>query len=224
MTSPVDICNLGLSNIGQDALVTSIDPPDGTVEADHCARFYPIARNKVLEMHTWRFATFRASLAPLVLPTEVEGQWAFAYAMPNLTIRPILVLPPRTIDEGKDAVRFEVESLIDGTEVIYTNMRNAVLKHIKEVTDTTKFTPMFITCTGWLLGSYLAGPITKSTARRQDAYNNFLAEYMFATAGDAKARRSDLLRDHVAAWHKGRGFRQGIDSLDSGSFVERFGT
>ncbi len=224
MANEVDICNLSLSNIGQDALVTAINPPDGSIEAEHCERFYPIARDKVLEMHMWRFATFRQTLAKITLPVTLEGQWRFAYAMPSLVISPKLLLPPRVINDT-DAVPFEVEADTDGSEIILTNMDNAVLKFIKKVTDTTKFTPMFITTLSWLLGSYLAGPITKRPERRADAFANFLVEYQFATSGDAKARRKDLLRKHIAGFHRARGFAD-INQEDIGgtSFVDRFGT
>lgn len=224
MANEVDICNLALSNIGQDALVTAIDPPDGSVEADHCERFYPVARDKLLEMHGWRFATFRAVLAEVTLPCTLEGQWRFAYAMPSLVIAPQLILPPRVTEEEKQAVPFEVESDLDGSQIILTNMDEAVLKYTKKVLDTTKFTPMFITALSWLLGSYLAGPITKRPERRKDAHDNFLTEYTLATAGDAKARRRDLLRRHVAGFHTARGFRS-LDGDDIGgrSFVETFG-
>jgi hypothetical protein len=44
MASAVDIANTALSHIGADAVVTSLSPLDGSVEAGHCARFLPSAR------------------------------------------------------------------------------------------------------------------------------------------------------------------------------------
>lgn len=227
MSSVVDICNLSLGNIGQDALITAVFPPDGTIEAEHCESFYPIARDKLLEMHDWRFATRRELLVEVVLTDAqkalYEGQWGFAYAMPNQVIIPRLVLPPRVTNESTQAVPFEVETLDDGSEIILTNMRKAVLKYTRRIEDTTKFTSMFVTALSWLLASYLAGPITKRREVRQDAYNNFLAEYSFATSGDAKARRKDIMRKHVAGWHRDRigGLEGGVDDQ---SFIDRFGT
>ena len=59
MSSEIDICNLALARLGDDATVASIDPPEGSAQAEQCARFYSIARDTMLEMHDWRFATKR---------------------------------------------------------------------------------------------------------------------------------------------------------------------
>ena len=45
MPSEVDICNLALGHLGDSATVATIDPPEGSAQAEHCARFYPIARD-----------------------------------------------------------------------------------------------------------------------------------------------------------------------------------
>ena len=60
MSSEVAICNLALAHLGDSATVASIDPPEGSAQSEHCARFYPIARDALLEMHAWKFATRRA--------------------------------------------------------------------------------------------------------------------------------------------------------------------
>jgi hypothetical protein len=77
MAAEVDICNAALGHLGDEATVAAITPPDGSVQAGHCARFYPMARDELLEMHTWRFNTQRAVLA--LSPSPPAG-WAFAYA------------------------------------------------------------------------------------------------------------------------------------------------
>ena len=63
MASEVEICNLALAHLGDEATVASIDPPEGSAQAEHCQRFYPVSRNSLLEMHDWAFATKRATLA-----------------------------------------------------------------------------------------------------------------------------------------------------------------
>jgi hypothetical protein len=65
VASEVDICNLALGHIGDSATVSSINPPEGSAQAEHCSRFYPIARDSLLEMHNWGFATKRTNLALL---------------------------------------------------------------------------------------------------------------------------------------------------------------
>ena len=80
MASEVDICNLALARLGDNATVASIDPPEGSAQAEHCARFYAIARDSLLEMHAWKFATRRVQLAKLTVPS---WDWSFAYAEPT---------------------------------------------------------------------------------------------------------------------------------------------
>lgn len=65
MPSSVDICNLALSFLGDDACVASIDPPEESTQAQICARQYPLAVLALLEMHDWSFATEKARLTPL---------------------------------------------------------------------------------------------------------------------------------------------------------------
>ena len=50
--------------------------------------------------------------------------------------------------------------LLEG-DVIFTNEPDAVLIYKRDITDTAKFTPSFTTSFGFLMASYLSGPIIK---------------------------------------------------------------
>ena len=65
MASVVDICNLALAHLGDDATISSIDPPEGSAQAEHCKRFYTSARDTLLQLHPWNFASKRIALAEL---------------------------------------------------------------------------------------------------------------------------------------------------------------
>jgi len=80
MSSVVDICNLSLSHVGDSATVSSIDPPEGSAQAEHCARFYPIARDSMLEMAYWNFTARRVTLAQVTMDWP---EWKYAYALPG---------------------------------------------------------------------------------------------------------------------------------------------
>ena len=43
MATEVDICNLALAHLGDDATIATIKPPEGSAQAEKAARFYPIA-------------------------------------------------------------------------------------------------------------------------------------------------------------------------------------
>lgn len=155
MASAIDICNLALSHIGQDANISSIDPPEGSADAEHCARFYPMALGEALEEHPWTFATRRQNLA--LLGSTIDP-WPFAYALPAGCLKPRRVLPQSSSDDLRGQ-RFLVED-----NVVYTDIEDAILVYTYNLTDTTRFTPLFTTALSWLLASKIAGPILKDTS------------------------------------------------------------
>jgi hypothetical protein len=224
MASEVDICNLALAHLGDGATVATIDPPEGSSQAEHCARFYPIARDSLLEMHQWGFVTRRAALALLDNTTDT---WAYCYAVPNDVVNVISVLAPEAGDDYSTAPGmswtqtnpafplavfgaytpqpFVLESRDDGAEVIYTNQADAVLRYTVRITDTSKFSPLFVECLSWLLASHLAGPVLKGdtgTAAATKAYSVFKSRLQDATESDANQR--NVKPAHNVAWLNGR--------------------
>lgn len=181
MASEVDICNLALGNLGDAANLQSISPPDGSAQADHCARFYPIARDALLEMHDWGFATKRVTLALLTNPIT---EWTYCYAQPTDLLNTIAVMDPAATDDTSVGIPantlwletpivnigsytpqpYILESAADGTDIIYTNQQGAVLRYVARVTDTSKFSPLFVRCLAASLSSMLAGPVIKGEA------------------------------------------------------------
>lgn len=166
MASVVQICNMALSHIGSEARVSSISPPDGSVEAGHCAMFYDLARTELLEPGNWAFSLKRATLAEVTNPST---GWAYAYAKPSNCLRALRILrpsiaitvftqdlavAPHAADSG--TAPFDIEG-----EVIFTNEPDAVLVYVQDVTDSTKFPASFTSALSYLLASYLAGPILK---------------------------------------------------------------
>lgn len=176
MASEVDICNIALGHLGDEAAISAISPPDGSVQASHCARIYPMARDELLESHNWRFALRRAALA-LVSTTEQPQEWGYTYAYPSC-LRVIAVRPanePTTANAGlifdqeeflskPTTFPFTIETLSDGSQVIYTNVENATVMYVALVTDTAKFSPLFRAALARLMAHYLAGPILKGKA------------------------------------------------------------
>lgn len=221
MASEVDICNLALGHLGDRATVSSISPPEGSAQAEHCARFYPIARDLVLESHEWGFATKRANLT-LLSDTPPPG-FQFVYQTPSGCRNIIDLIDPNTptfypVDErcghwGDNAftmppIPYELETRTDGTPVIYTNLESAMIRYVASITDTTKFSAQCVDTIGWLLSAYLAGPVIKGDAGAamanacMKAYQLSLAQ---ARANDANnRRRSQAQSQHPAPWIQNR--------------------
>ena len=226
MASVVDICNLARAHLGDNATIASIDPPEGSAQAEHCQRFYPIARDTLLEMHSWSFSTKRAYGA------EVENTWSmweYAYAMPNDASDIIAVIPPEARDDYSTTFtpetypdfytnyspsvaagqyvpqKFAVETAADGSEIILTNQKQAVIRYHAKITDPTKFSPLFTITLSWHLASMLAGPVIKGDQGAAEAkrcitlMNLYLGKAMEA---DSNARK--IKPEHIVSWIAGR--------------------
>lgn len=231
MASEVDICNLALGHLSDAANLASIDPPDGSAQADHCARFYPIARDAMLEMHDWGWATVRVALAQLT--SNPSSTWAYCYAQPGDLVNTIAVLEPDAADDTSVALPstygwagtpttltgvytpqpFILESAPDGTDILLTNVEGAVLRYVRRVTDTTKFSPLFVQALSWSLASMLAGPVVKGDAGAAMAARCQLIAFgqdgksgMFgkAAASDAGQKRATTRDRHQVAWLNAR--------------------
>jgi hypothetical protein len=193
MASVVDICNLALAHLGDEATVSAIDPADGSVQAALCSRFYPIARDTLLAHPAiaWGWAQRRATLAALAVTTEDSS---VAYAVPTDYLRALAVK-----DCAGVSYDYIIEGQADNARVLYTSLDPAYLLYIARVTDPEAFSPGFVSTLSWLLASYLAGPITKDVKLKESAYRVYLAELGAAAVADANARR---LTDHLTAAHQ----------------------
>jgi hypothetical protein len=209
MASEVDICNLALSHLGDNANVASLNPPEGSAQAEHCARFYPMARDSLLELHAWSFATKRVVLAQL---SNGWSQWAFAYALPNDALNTLAVLAPdASSDYMPDALGLytpqpyscEINEL--GTEVIYTDQANAVLRYTARIEDPTKFSPLFVHTLSWHLAGMLAGPVLKGDVGAAEAKRcAAMAQTWLVKAKESDASQRHSTPQHSVGWIAGR--------------------
>lgn len=224
MTSEVDIVNLALSRLGNRATVSSIDPPEGSAEAAHCAIFYPMARDSLLQMGTWAFATRRVTLA--LLSSTPPSEWGYAYGVPTDKLRILAVTssdatddysmgvtPPFTSFDTLSQIGFGtytpqpyvLESLDDDSPVIYTNQEDAVLRYTAGVVDATHFPPLFVDTVSTLLASYLAGPILKGAEGRKvsaSLMQEAMAKLSMSNTIDANQRRAVVA--HNVPWMSNR--------------------
>lgn len=182
MASDVDICNMALSHFGSDATVTSINPPDGSVEAGRCKVFLPISRREILEHFDWSFARRRKALTEVANNSDI---WQYAYTRPSECLKERRILPAYTQPGGSAFLGQQLpvanrSAMNAGTEqggaefivengVIYTNEPEAVLIYTVDVTDTTKYPASFLPALSHLLASYIVGGIIRGKAGTQMA-------------------------------------------------------
>lgn len=184
MASAVDICNTALSHIGEDTVISSISPPDRSVAAGHCARFWPLVRKAVFSgAHSFACARKRVALAEVTNDSE---EWGYKYALPSDCARARRILTNASVDYNeRDGADFQVE----GTN-LYTDQPEAVLIYSFDQTDTTKYPADLVLAFGMVLAGYLAGPIIKGREGARvggDLMQRGMAYVGLAAATDANA-------------------------------------
>jgi hypothetical protein len=226
VASAVDIANLALANLGDPATVSSLSPPDGSAQAQHCARFYPIARTSAIEQAAWDFASTRAYLA---LVSNPWSMWRYAYAMPSNALSVISILPKEAISDyseracapdgfiqwpagyfppSADSIYtpqpFSIETF-NGQLVILTDVCDAVARYTFDVSDTTKFSGLFTEALAWKLASMLAGPMIKGDAGAAQAVRCMQMFNVIKGQAESSDANQRQIKPHVATpWIVGR--------------------
>jgi hypothetical protein len=202
MTSVVDICNLALTHIGDEANVTAIAPPDGSTQAALCATYYPFARGTALEAYNWTFATKTAELS--LLDYE-DDTWIYAYSLPASCLKIIGLSPfPTDLDYQTDK-DFTIEAKSDGSLMLLTNTESASCKYIYNITDVNKFSNKFIEALSYLLASQLSGALIKGDVGMKVA-QNMRANYdaLINQAAVSDLNQAKKIHSHKPVWMSNR--------------------
>jgi hypothetical protein len=217
---------LALSYLGDTATVSSINPPDGSAQAQHCARFYPLARTSALELASWDFATTRAYLARV---DNAWSMWRFAYAIPSNALSILAVLPKEALDDYSERAcapvyqpwpqgyapppvdsiytpqPYSIEIAANGQQIILTNVCDAVGRYTFDVSDTTKFSGLFTEALAYKLASMLAGPILKGDAGATEGKRCLGMFQMLLAQAETSDANQRLIKPQVATpWIVGR--------------------
>ena len=222
MATEVDICNLALAHLGDDATIASLSPPEGSAQAEKAARFYPIARNNLLEMHNWNFAAKRGNLA---LTTNSLDQWDYAYVAPADMMSPVAIISPTSQNDYATrmsagdtpggitsnyaptivAGQYTPQQFAVEGEFIYTNQENAMLRYQAFITDPSLFSPLFVTTLSWHLASMLAGPVIKGDQGAAEAKRStqMMSNYLTSAKQSDNLHR-DITVEHIVPWTSGR--------------------
>lgn len=218
MVTAVDICNTALSYLGDEGRVASISPLDGTTQSKLCARFYPMARDAVLEAHEWGFATKRIELTEVT--TDATTEWDYCYEIPADMLRALAIQPDESTADyvvpttaayplvgsgSKVTQEYAIELDADDTLRIFTDQEDAWLRYTAYVTNPGVFSPLFVQAVAWKLAAMLAGPLLKGDAGAAEAKRceqvalTYLSK---ASVSDAKQRQSHPTQ--VVPWISGR--------------------
>ena len=219
----LDLCNMALSFAGDSGTITSIDPPDGSTQAALCAKFYPTARDSLIEKRQWSFATKRKTLLSI---TSDSSAYEFCYVVPGDAAKIIDIMPSDAPDDFSLALRnqpvqtfpmgyssiqpgqrpkFSVEQRNDGTRVLYSDLEDLAIRYTVKVPDTRRFPEQFKLAVAWQLAGMLLANLMKGRegveagAKAQQMVMQYLGQ---AAEMDANQRRA--FPTHVPPWISAR--------------------
>lgn len=142
MASSTEICNLALSLLGQEPIVTM---DDATKSSRLCIRFYDQTLDYLLRSHSWTFAIHRVSLAA-EQETPAFG-FAFQYKLPQ-DCRRVVEL---NIPDGHYCIE---------RNRVLTDYTDVQLRYVQSVLDPNDMDAVFIDMFATELASRLCLPIT----------------------------------------------------------------
>lgn len=198
----VTICNLALAALGDSARVTSLDTgADRSMQALHCARFYPVAREIAVSRHTWDWATRRASLVAWAR-TDAERalypEWDGAFALPGDCLRPVeLILPAGLVALGREG-EYRVETRADESRMLLTNAagcRAAIgLRYVYQAFNPARWPALFADYLAFELAARIGGALQKSTQVVNSMRQAAQAALIIAAGVDSNSSRDDRAR------------------------------
>lgn len=173
VSGETDIKNMALDHIGEEVIM---GPNDLRPAVKFMTRWYPHARNALLETAYWRFARKRASLA--ASGTEPAFEWAYAYALPS----DFLKLIPASADGYMNGAVLSYD--IEGQNILTNSPAPLLIRYVAQITDPTKFSTLFTEALALFLALRAATKITGKQGYREALSKDFDRALMNAQIAD----------------------------------------
>ena len=244
MTSPTDIANVALMEIGSQSTVSSINPSDGSTEGNACSILYTPKIQALHRAAHWNFARKQALLTQLkaavingVVSTDPPPiPWLYEYAYPVDCIKARFLMPlintnsstspPLTTNQSAiplwwniPAVPFVVGTDFDAEgntiRVILTNAPQAILVY---TADYSQFPDLWDPHFTNAASSYLGAWLVNALARNKDLWADQFRVVKDAVDGARVSDGNEGLTsvDNLPDWMRVRG-------VLGASFGEQFG-
>jgi hypothetical protein len=182
MVSEVSICNQALMWLGQDA-ITSLQ--DNAKTAEWMRNNYPFIRDAVLESRMWTFATAR-----YVSTTADMTEWGDWYVH---GIPPDWLSVFRCYRQGSIYDPIPIEYRVEGGKVIVP-YDTVWMWGVQGVTDTGKFTPLFVQALAARIAADAAAVFTENRQLASDMWTLSEVKLRDAAARDGQQGTSDRMR------------------------------
>ena len=158
ITSQTDICNLALDLLSAGTVNDTETPTTATESLLN--RWYDQSRRKVLREHPWNFAIKRQELAASA--TAPAFGYSAAFPVPADFVR--LLRLDSSDGQSLGHTEYEVEN---GSILINTDATSLRLIYIYDITDVTKFDPMFVDLLAYEVALSVAFKVTESNTAIQ---------------------------------------------------------
>jgi hypothetical protein len=158
MASQSDICNMALGFIGVSLTIGNInEQSNGSVT---CLQFWNIVQDYMLRQYNWKFAAYRVTAQPLADPPQ---NWGYVYPLPADCLKvKCITIPGLRNPRADQRAPFEQAAIAGIGRVIYTDMNPCELQYTSQITDTEQWDPMFCIAFAYLLGSFIAMPLSST--------------------------------------------------------------
>ena len=183
MTSEVEICNLALDRIGGSE-IQSLE--DNTPEARLCQRVYPRIRDRMLQVHPWKFATKRVKLVKT--SNTPAHTFTTEFQLPTDYLKMILFndffVGRFIFFSGSATDNFFGADLLfkrEGDKIL-TNDDVANLIYVFRETSTGNFDDTFVEVLADRLAWRMAYPLTQSRTLTKDLRDEYNQNMQEATA------------------------------------------
>ena len=170
MATQVDICNIALTSLGDQRIVSL---SDNNERARLCSARYDDVRDAVLRAYPWNCALKRAELAPSVA-TPAWG-YSYIYPLPSDCLRVI------------DVEGYEVPYEVEGRNIL-TDASTVKLLYLAKVTDASQYDSLLVQAIGTRLAMEIAEPLTGRRDLRQDLTAKYQAVLAEARSVDTAER------------------------------------
>lgn len=170
--SVVTIDNLALQKLGASSIV-AVD--EDSTNARACAVCYEPLRDREFRAHPWSFTIQRFILAAVTAAPVFT--YLFAFPVPTGCLR--VLLPARS---GLD---WRLESFQNQTMILTNDGQSLSVKCLMQITDTTRFDPLFVEALACKMAWHMCEQITQSNTKKEalkQEYKDVMSEARRANA------------------------------------------
>lgn len=218
----IDVGNQALSIMGEAANITQLEPtPNATQGAKLVAQHLPKAKEQILQLHPWTFATRRVAAVAI---DDVVSTRKFAYAVPLEMLYPVAVLDPEAPDEHQvrtqradvdpwtrvpEAGSLEpatlplvIETDRQGNRILRTDQENAIFVYVAGNVDFAVWDPLVRQACAYQLASLCVGGIVKGKAGAQlgQQYAQMAMALAIQAAGNNAQFQTDIRVQGKCPW------------------------